>query len=118
MTEYYDHGEADDEDGARDTDSPRRIKISRDALLTALAAGAVVNAPRLFAIYGVHGDDDDLGAVRGWGMDFGDGEAVALYPDESAIHRSDSAERILRTNSLVADAHLVWLTEPALAEPA
>ncbi|MBP2340742.1 hypothetical protein JOF41_006920 [Saccharothrix coeruleofusca] len=64
----------------------------------------LVNPPRLFAIYGTSKFDPDEPFV-GWGLEFPD-EAVLWI--NGAHWVSQSANSLLRTRSLIADAHLAY----------
>jgi hypothetical protein len=76
--------------------------------LELLADVAQERAPRLFAIYGLMGDDEDM--AIGWGMEFTeDQRAIAYFPYESSTHYSASAQGILETHELIGDARLRWL---------
>lgn len=77
--------------------------------LTALAAAARLNKPRLFTVYGLFHDSEDLG-ILGWGMDFRSfGRTLYYDPDCGKIHNSDNPDRILRVYNQIADAQLEWL---------
>lgn len=78
-----------------------------------------LNAPRMFALYGVFRenllDEDDLRFV-GWGFEFDDPTYAVMWDTGGDTWRSDSAAKILRRHDTMADARLVWFdgsTHPA-----
>ena len=66
--------------------------------------------PRLFAIYGVYDErlsEDEYPGYVEWGLEFPDEEwAIACGP--GSTHISGSAEQMLKSNTLMGEARLVW----------
>ena len=86
---------------------------STDKTMTDLAAAALAQPARLFAIYGVLHEIEgvaDESPFLGWGVELGDGDG-ALYwdPDDNSTHRADSAEQVLRLHQQIGRADLAWL---------
>lgn len=77
--------------------------------LAALAAAARHHKPRMFTLYGLFHDSEDLG-ILGWGMDFRViGKTLYYDPDCDKTHISDNPDRLRRLYNRVADTHLEWL---------
>jgi hypothetical protein len=69
--------------------------------------------PRLFALYGVrHRDQGET--FLAWGMQF-DHSDQALMWGETGTWRSDSAEKLLKTHTILGESRLLWLDETPAA---
>lgn len=79
--------------------TPHRLEL--------LAEHAELDRPSLFAIYGSF-HNAEAGEVCGWGMEWDTDYGGALFyePGTRNIWRSDSAESLLETYRIIADAHL------------
>lgn len=77
-------------------------------LLERLAEDASYFRPELFAVYGV---DRGGQPFLGWGMQWGDTEAVYYQPDRNSTWLSTSAEHVLRGQQRIGEAHLKWLND-------
>ena len=70
---------------------------------------AVEGKPRLFTVFGTTKDYEREPMV-GWGMELQDGGGVLFrYLGHSAIHSSDTTDRLMRTQSIIGDVELKWL---------
>jgi len=91
-------------------------ETTADDLLAELDQDARDCKPRLFALYGVrHRDQEET--FLAWGMQF-DHSDQALMWGETGTWRSDSAEKLLKTHTMLGESRLVWLDEtPPPPEP-
>jgi hypothetical protein len=87
---------------------------SDEVTLAELDEEARLDAPRLFALYGVYrhrmSDEDDGGYV-GWGIEFAEPRRAVMWEADGSTFVSGSAEQLLRTHNRLGQAKLVWLTE-------
>jgi hypothetical protein len=77
-------------------------------LLERLKDDASYFRPDLFAVYGVNKDGRPF---LGWGIQFGEKEALFYDPDRSSTWHSGSADQVLRTHQRAGEAHLQWLDD-------
>jgi hypothetical protein len=82
--------------------------------LAELGEEARLDAPRLFALYGVYRhrmSEEDDGGYLGWGMEFAEPRRAVMWEPDGSTWISESAESILSTHSRLGQARLVWLTD-------
>jgi hypothetical protein len=85
-----------------------------EVTLAELDEGARLDAPRMFALYGIFRhrmSDEDDGGYLGWGMEFADPPRAVMLEPNGSTFIAGSAEEILRTHDRLGQARLVWLTE-------
>lgn len=83
-------------------------QTSLDQLLERLADDAAYFRPELFSVYGVDGSGRPF---LGWGMQFGDDEAVFYQPTTGEMHLSTSADQVLRARGRGGRAQLLVLDD-------
>lgn len=102
----------DDEFDTEETEDTTMLELLQSQF-DALDEAAVAGKPRLFAIHGL-GVVPPHTVLLGWGMEFPDGGgAVFGKPGSAPVHRSESADRIWRALSTVAEVRLTWLDQPS-----
>jgi hypothetical protein len=82
--------------------------LSTGQMMERLAEDASYFRPRLFAVYGVDGQERPY---LGWGMQLGEDEAVYHEPGGASTWLSGSADQVLRTHQRTGQAHLLWLDD-------
>lgn len=82
--------------------------MTTDQLLARLADDASYFRPELFSVYGLDGGGRPF---VGWGMQFGDDEAVYYQPGTGTMHVSTSADQVLRTHRRTGQANLLVLDD-------
>jgi hypothetical protein len=88
---------------ALDSEADRRERLE------SLAEVAMICRPRLFAIHGMY-RNPNRGDILGWGLEFEyDDWTVFVEPPDGGIHYSDTADRVRRSLSRIADIRLTWL---------
>ena len=76
-----------------------------------LAELAMLDRPRLFAVYGLH-RHPEAPPILGWGMEFeGRDNALFYLPQGPVTHHTVSAERVAQRYSRLGDMHLTWFDE-------
>jgi hypothetical protein len=79
-----------------------------EELMDLLRDDASYLRPTLFAVYGVSKEGCPF---LGWGMQFGEDEAIFYRPDGGEISVSTSGEQILRGHARRGDARLLSLDD-------
>jgi hypothetical protein len=80
----------------------------KERLMGLLEADASYLRPTLFAVYGVDRADRPF---LGWGMQFGEDEAIFYQPGSGAVSISTSGEHVHRSHDRRGDACLMWLDD-------
>jgi hypothetical protein len=87
---------------------------SDEVTMAELDEEARLDAPRMFALYGVFqhrvSDEDDGGYVS-WGVEFADPQRAVMWSTDGSTFISSSAEQLLTTHNQLGQAKLVWLTD-------
>jgi hypothetical protein len=80
----------------------------KERLMGLLEADASYLRPTVFAVYGVDRADRPF---LGWGMQFGEDEAIFYQPGSGAVSISTSGEQIHGNHGRRGDARLMWLDD-------
>lgn len=91
---------------SREEGSPKALDGQQ--LMTLLKDDASYLRPTLFAVYGV---DKEGRPFLGWGMQFGEDEAIFYRPGSGDVSVSTSGDQVWRSHERRGDAHLMWLDD-------